>query len=309
MLDPLLQLTLLAQAASAPALPWGARALAFGGLVVGLILWLRGRSLLKVLYGLAFASAVGALGFFGPVSVGLDINPNVGLVAGALLGVLVGLAAFKFSMAATLALVLAVVAPIAAAVVLTFTPAPIADDETAHAIEQQFTDTYQRAADEYGAIRDQIDALDSASDNLPRPEVAGISPEEQSAAEELIRSAAEEVRGFVTQLLRDAGHRLDGMTTSQRATVLGSSLLGAAVGFLLGLVFSDRTAAVAAAFVGAALWLPSGAYLLDYAGAPGLQFLPSSASGWFFGWLAISALGSALQWTRRKPKADNSSAN
>jgi hypothetical protein len=88
--------------------------------------------------------------------------------------------------------------------------------------------------------------------------------------------------------------------------VISASAVGAGFfGFLVGLLFPRRSAAIATALFGAAVWLPCSLWMVNAAEAPGREFLnQGGAIGWLVVWLTVSALGFAFQAGMGREKAE-----
>jgi hypothetical protein len=91
----------------------------------------------------------------------------------------------------------------------------------------------------------------------------------------------------------------------EKSVLTGASMLGAALGLFLGAMFPKRVAALMSAFLGAALLLPSAAWLVEaFAPAAG-EKLPATASVWLGLWAGLSVVGAAIQWTGGRRKTDS----
>jgi len=295
-----------AQTVESLPLPWGAAAIAGAGLLVGLLLWLWGRKLVKPLYALAFGVGAGLIGFTGPATLGLNVDPNILMIALGIFGVIVGLIVFRITMGLTLGVVLGFAVATTAVIAIgaqsdavkAAETAPIPDEESiyregAGIVEDLGSDEVQRNLDQ---LADNL-TLDQESDPT------GAS-EEPSDTERIAQSASREVRAFMLDLWNEVGLWWETIPIRLRIAALGGWLAGFALGLLLGLAKPTLVAGFASAFVGAAIWLPSGAYLAHRVGMPGMGLLPSSASLWAGIWIIVSCVGAGIQWTKRKPSAD-----
>jgi hypothetical protein len=74
-----------------------------------------------------------------------------------------------------------------------------------------------------------------------------------------------------------------------------SALGGAGIGFLIGLLLPNRSAAAATALLGSAVWLTGGVWLAGALDAPGREFLDRGPKEWLIVWLGVAGLGLAMQ--------------
>lgn len=293
-----------ASAVDALPLPWGASAIAGAGLVAGLMLWLWGRKLVKPLYALVFGVGAGLIGFTGPAMLGLEVDPNILMVALAIFGVIVGLIVFRITMGITLGVVLGFAVATGAIVAIgaqsdavqAAQTAPIPDEESVYREGAEIAQGL--GADEVQRNLDQL-AADLANDSSESE-----SPDEESDAERIARSASKQVQAFMLELWNEGIVWWDSIPVRLRVAGLGGWLAGFALGLMLGLARPTLVAGFASAFVGAAIWIPSGAYLAHWAGLPGTGLLPTSAGVWAGVWAIASCVGVGIQWTKRKPSAD-----
>jgi len=285
-------------------LPWGAEAIAVGGLITGLLLWLWGRKLVKPLYALVFGVGAGLIGFTGPAMIGVPIDPNILMVALAIFGVIVGLVVFRITMGITLGVVLGFAVATGAVLAIgaqdeakqAAETAPIPNDEqiyqdSARLMQDLSSEEVQRSLNEFAA-------------GLSEDNTGGAIPDEPSDVERIALSAAKQVQAFMRELWDDVGLWWESIPIRLRFAAVGGWLMGFALGLLLGLAKPAYVAGFASAFVGAAIWLPSGAYLAHWIGIPGTGFLPTSAGAWASVWVVVSCIGAGIQWTKRKPSAD-----
>ncbi|MCB9847613.1 MAG: hypothetical protein H6814_04290 [Phycisphaeraceae bacterium] len=288
-------------------LPWGAEAIAAAGLIAGILLWLWGRKLVKPLYALAFGVGAGLIGFTGPATLGVNVDPNILMVALGIFGVIVGLIVFRITMGLTLGVVLGFAVATGAVLAIgaqadavkAAQTAPVPSEESiyldgAEIVENLGTEEVQRRLDAMTESLVSGDTSDSRSIDIAEP----------SDAERIARSAAKEVRAFMLELFDEAGAWWDTVPIRLRVAGLGGWLMGFALGLLLGLARPTPVAGFASAFVGAAIWIPCGAYLAHWIRIPGHELLPTSAGAWASAWIVIACIGAAIQWTKRKPSAD-----
>lgn len=261
-------------------LPSAAHWLVGGVLLVGLVLWLFGRRLLKPAFALLGLVSGGLLGFLllpavAPATIVGVPSPYLGLGLGAVLGLIQGLAFFRFAMAIAAAAMLALAAGIGSAAFMKFEP-------LRHAAEV--------ARQPVSTISPLTPAgLSAAPDDARGPVVERLQP------------VAQKVTGFLEELwgtLRDEWAKL---TTRQQAVIVLSTLVGAGAGLVAGLIFPKRSSAALTALLGAAVWLPAAAWLLIALDTPLKGSMDQPAIVWLGVWGALAAIGLALQMTVLRP--------
>lgn len=294
------------------ALPWGASAVAVVALGAGLLLWLRGRGVVRPAFAIGFAAIFGAIGFYGPPAVGLDIDPHLGLGVGLVLGALLGLAMFRFAMAVMLGATLGLAAPLIAGAALRLEPTwlQLREEAPTETTEQRFipgeggTDNFITWSE--NILRDLGVPLPESREPADRDARSPEPREEGEAGERLVAEGAERVRNFLRALGEEARIEWNALSVSDRWILTGSAMLGVLVGFLSGLARPKHVAALVTGFAGAAMWLPAAAFLFKAHDLPGAGFLPASPLAWLVVWVAIAIVGALLQWTSLRPRADKS---
>jgi len=298
--------TTAGQTAESLSLPWGAEAIAGAGLIAGLLLWLWGRKLVKPLYALVFGVGAGLIGFTGPATLGINVDPSILMLALALFGVIVGLIIFRITMGITLGVVLGFAVATGAVLAIgaqsdaakAAQTAPVPGEESiyregAGIVENLGADEVQRQLDELAAGLSGDHAIDPAT-----------IATDTSDAERIAISASKQVKAFMLELFDEVGVWWETIPIRLRIAALGGWLMGFALGLLLGLAKPAYVAGFASAFVGAAIWIPCGAYLAHWIEFPGHALLPTSAGAWASVWVVASCVGAGIQWTKRKPSAD-----
>lgn len=252
-------------------LPWGAHAIAGAGVIVGVALLLVGRKLLRA--GIVLAAAVlgGATAFYAAPSVGLAVDPNIMLAVGLALGAVIGVALYRVAISITFMALLAAAGPLIAA------------------------GTMRLAATETLPTQTR----DAGAAALTAPE------ETPGSLDEAAQEAWERVRAFTRSVREAASREWEALERRERSVLLGSAMLGAAAGLFFGAMFPRRVAALMSAFLGAALLLPSAAWLLEAFVPPAGEKLPTGASVWLALWAGLSVVGAAVQWTGGKKRTDS----
>lgn len=288
-------MSLIAKAAEGvSAQPWAGDAIVAVALGLGILLWLVGRRFVKPLFVLLFTATGGVVGYLGPAALAINVNQTillaVGLVAGALIGVLL----FRFALATAVGVLLAFVAPVVASILLNITPPSLTTGDTPPLTSQEM-------------LLDDVPIETDASENARTGSENGVEPA-MLTTEEVAQEAQARLDAFLRQLSVEAQEEWEGLAPREQRILVLSSLSGGLLGLLLGLMWPKHLAAAAAAFVGAATWLPAGALLIGAHNLPGAGLLPSSAKMWLVLWLAVAIVGVILQWTALKPRADKPSS-
>ena len=252
-------------------LPWGAHAIAAAGLVLGVALLLVGRKLLRTGVIVGAAIAGGAMAFYAPASFGVNFDPNILMAAGLAAGAIAGLMLYRLTVSLSLMVLMSLAGVLIAGSMMRVSagslpaPEPTDAEQTELAAELLSSETAQDAAEH----------------------------------------AWERVRAFGGDVAAAAGDEWAALDGREKSVLLGSGLLGAAAGLLLGAVFPKRSAAAMSSFAGAALAIPSAAWLAETMIADSARFLPTSAAAWLSAWAGLSVVGMAVQWTSVRRRADS----
>jgi hypothetical protein len=279
---------------SVQSLPWSAHALAIGGLVLGLAMWLRGKDLIRPLFALlgAFKGAVAgfaAPAFFGLETIGGFSAPIVGLIVGGLMGFGAGVSLYKFAMAISGALVATVAGVLiaGASLGLSLTAAP----------------TVNPTAPPFGQLSGLTGLIDQGVQSKPEPPEAeaqdgpgsGSTP---TTSERLIQAAkpiAGKVRVFVEAWSKTLGESWRALTTQQQGTIIVGGLGGLVTGFLVGSLMPSKSASIITALLGSAIVLSTGTWLVRAFDAPGQGLLQQTPGAWLVIWLVTAGIGLLVQ--------------
>jgi hypothetical protein len=261
-------LLLFQEPGSVQSLPWAAHGLAAGGLATGIIMWLVGRRLLKPGFALLGAIFGAMIGLFTASAATESVfgvpSPYIGISLGALVGLGAGVMLFRFAVAITTGLALALAGGLISAAYLHFSPkptTPITASSTSLTIPTP-------ALDEAGRLHRFIEGA---------------------------RPMASQVHDFVSQRYDDL-HAAWSELPEHDQVVLGVSTLGTGIaGFVLGLFAPRRSAAVATALFGSALFMGCGVWLLHALNVPGNKYLDQGALVWLPTWMALALIGMAIQ--------------
>jgi len=264
--------------ASLTSLPMAAHVLAAGALIAGVILWLMGRKVLRPIFCILGCLSGAAAGFFlmaqtADTFFGVP-SPYVGMVVGAILGLAAAYMLFRFAVAISTGLALGLAATLIAAAYLNFRPAPPPSAPL---------------------TTPALSAPGFDSTGLP-----SLTTKEEVI--EAVRPIAREVQEFVTAKFQDLRTAWEARTGQDRLILAGSGIGAAVAGFLVGLMAPRRSAAVATALVGSAVWMASAAWIATATRAPGHEHLDQTAVVWLVIWLVVASMGVALQITGLKQK-------
>lgn len=272
---------------------WAPHAVALFAFASGIALWLAGRRYLRAAFVLA-GSGIGALsGFEALHALGPSLNPLIGAGAGFVLGALLGLVAFRFVVALSLGGIGALASVLVA--LGAFNAGLIKDglrmDHNGAAL-RSFAEDAGRA----------LAPLALSEDSTPRD--AFVGPVLSDAAVNLAGNAAERARLFFASLTQQAAPIWNDLPTERRMTLSAAGVVGLILGALAGFLLPSRAAAVSTSFIGPAIWLPIGLYLLSALGVPVESWAPARPLVWLGVWLALAGAGLLVQWTRHRPTAD-----
>lgn len=291
---------------SVSSLPLAAHAPIALAMVAGFLLWLIGGRLIRP----AFAAAGfvgGALGGFLLVPLlGFEKilelpSPYAGLIFGGLLGLIGAIVVFRLAVAISASAALAVAGLLGGMVFLQLSPAGGSGGGSTG------TSSSERGTDRRGATGELADELRELVKDSPLEDAEGrvrdVGRESMERLDEgtrgLVRSVAGRSRAFVDSLAAQGralwastGHR-------ERTILLGSTLLGAAGGLLLGLAAPRRSASIVSAMAGSAVWLASAVWLIHAIEMPGREMLDRSPIAWVTVWLAVALVGMVLQGRSR----------
>lgn len=286
---------------SLSSLPLAAHAPIALAMVAGFLLWLIGGRLIRP----AFAAAgfvAGAMGGFLLVPMlGFETilhvpSPYAGLMFGGLLGLIAAIVVFRLAVAISASAALAVAGMMGGMVFLQLSPSGEAPGERAGASDPA-------RGGERGATGELADELRDLVRDSPFEDAEGrirdIGRESMAQLDEgtreLMRSVAARSRGFVDRLAAQARALWSATGDRERTILLGSTLLGAAGGLLLGLAAPKRSASIVSAMAGSAVWLASAVWLIHAVEMPGREMLHRAPIAWVTVWLAVALVGMVMQ--------------
>jgi len=277
----------LPQSVSDLSLPPSAHALLAGGVLVGVILWLFGRRLLRVGFVLAGGAAGAVVAYFAAPALGIGADPVIAGGAGALAGAILGGLVFRVSVAAAAG---SLVGAMAVACAVALAPHTQADLRAAA----------DAPLDWSGVIGPSLEWKFE-----PEPfDLGELAPEFAARTSD----PAEQVRAFVDSLAEEIRPRWNELPTTTRMRITSAGVVGFLLGMASGLFWPKRAAGVISGFLGPAIFLPCAALLALSPDSPfplpSVQSPLSSPLIWLGAWFALGLVGTALQWTRRRPEAD-----
>ncbi|MEX2219547.1 MAG: hypothetical protein WD749_12410 [Phycisphaerales bacterium] len=263
------------QLAQAPvgvhSLPPAAHVLAGLGVAAGMLVWLFGRKLMRLGFLIICGAFGGFVGFFllpmaSPESLFGAPSPYVGMGAGGAMGIVGGIMLFRFAVAILTGLALGMAGVLVSATVLHFGPVQGAPQRLAKA-------PALAAAEEHLASRNRgIDGLSPAADLSQR------------------------VNGFMSASKIHVEKGWADVPPRHRMMMAASGFGAVLVGFILGCLAPQRSAAIATALFGSAVWMWGALWLINAVEAPGRAALNAGgALGWLVVWLTVAALGFAFQ--------------
>lgn len=310
------------------ALPIGAHLTVVVAILIGLALWLFGRKLAKPAFFLVGGLLGAAAGFLLLPALGTpDIagvpSPYIGLGVGAAAGLIVAGFVFRFTMALASAAVMGIAALLISSIYVTANPpdpdtadvstpalASIAPPLTLYQLRLPGVPTLHRATvipvtlTQPAADGSVAPPTPAGAPAEPNPDAAPDAPPPDS-----LEDAAQRVRDFLEVLSSEIRLVWNNQSEDGRLIVLGSTVIGAALGFILGLAAPNRAAIVITAMAGAAIWLPSAVALAHALQMPFRDALVWGPRAWLVAWMVATAIGVASQLvlTRRGGQSDGDS--
>jgi hypothetical protein len=270
-------------------LPLAGMAAVWIALIIGLVVWFRGRKMAKLAFAGFGAAVLGFIGFLAADALGAGSAAWFGGGVGLLLGALIGAILLRFTVAVAVALVLALVSPMVAASAIQRFGSPPGLSDKAHS-----------ALDESVLFLEGVpivDALPDAADTA----IDAFGPDKPS--DDLV-DGVDRAKAFLARLGEELRPVWEQVPERDRLLLGLSSLIGAGVGFAFGFVFTKKATTLVTAGVGAALWLPAGIVLwTHYPAMPDVN-IPTSSGLWAGVWAGVSIVGVFLQSRGKKHSAD-----
>ncbi|MHC4908771.1 MAG: hypothetical protein ACYTF9_03515 [Planctomycetota bacterium] len=262
---------------------------------IGIVLWAAGGRLLRTafaLLGFVFGAAVGW--FLGHA---VELGAPVGIIAlvAALLLACVGTLAYRTAVAAGLAAVLAIAAPLAV-----WSVADLKGLEAAVSGPLGTPEPVLTAPVEPDPAADDPDPIDTWL-----AEIRGQGAESAGISEEVVDSL-EAATTLAEQIVEQAGVVWEKIPESIRGQMIGATVVGGLIGFLVGTLATAFSATLVTAFAGSVTWMAGGWSAMSKAGVDG-PWAPATPAAWLVLWFALALIGLAVQWTVRAKAADKPS--
>lgn len=316
-------------------LPWAELTPFVLAIVVGVVLCLAGRRVMRLAFTAAGFIAGAAGGWVFAQAIDLPVPDWVIIIVPAVVMAAIAAVAYKLTIAVVMAMVLGIAAPLAlvtAADIGLYHPtdadsaqsdadqpadAPSGSDSASGDQSSASKPALPDDLEEWlkGVVKDRANKMidDTASDLMGGNSSGGsaaaelgddagkpmsLSPETQ----ERIDRAGE----FVKDVYGKAKSRWDAFPSGMRTNLLLSAAVGALLGLLVGALAPTVSASVASAGAGSAICVVAGSIIAARLGAGENDWLPSSSGAWLLLWLVIAIIGLAIQWTTRPKTVDNS---
>jgi hypothetical protein len=323
---------MLFASASAADFPWAALTPMILAFVVGVVLCLAGRRVMRLAFTAVGFIAGAAIGWIVAQAVDLSVADWVVIVVPAIVMAAIAAIAYKLTIAVVMAVVLGVAAPLAVITAgeIGLYELPSADgtvDEASETEAPAGESPGQDASDEETGLREDVeawvedhlkkqvgDAIDDATGKVLGPRATADESEDDADVEPdahdsraLPFEAQEHVdraKEFVNDAYIAAKERWSSYPQALRWNLLLSAGIGALLGVLLGALAPGLSASVASAGAGSAICLVSASIVAARLGAAESDWLPTSFGAWLLLWLVIAIIGLAIQWTTRPRPVD-----
>lgn len=289
-----------------PDLPASAHGLVLFAFGAGLLLWLAGGKFIKpvlAVMGIVLGGWTGLVAFplFG-VSHILGVPAHlVGIIGGCLLGLVLSVLLFRVAMIVSGAVAFAAAGFLGGAIYLQYAPtqwrsADSAPAEAAPPADSSPTSPPSLVPDSLTG-EDLTRARDAAADAAQ-----DVLDQMNEDTRTILKGVAERIRKFAEALERQVTRLWNELSPRDKQILGLSTLIGAALGVLIGVLMPGKSAAMITSMAGAAIWLASATWLAHALEIPGRNLLHRSPMGWAFIWIVFSTLGLMFQWTRTKRK-------
>jgi len=249
-------------------------------LIIGLVIWFRGRKMAKLAFAGFGAAALGLIGFVLADWVGLGASAWIGGVVGLLAGAILGTMLLRFTAAIALALVLAFIAPMVTATAMVRFGTPDGVREKVKDAADSITTPF---LEDVPIVDSFDDAPDLAIDALGKDNSDDLS------------DGVERARAFLARLGEELRPVWEQVPKDDRILLVASSVLGMALGFALGMVFPGKATTLITAGVGAALWLPAAVVAYSAQDVLPHREIPTWPGLWAGTWAVVTVIGVFLQ--------------
>ncbi len=306
-------------------LPWSGMIPVIGAILVGFMLWLAGRRILRI--GMAAGGfLLGAtLGWMLAQVFPADVSPWITAIVCAITFACLAALLYRIAIAWCLAVVLGIAAPLGVWTIDGFSGQidNLSNPEEAQGSFQVWdfedmpggTPSDQPKTDDF----DEWLGMDLDNEDLPKLDLpVDIDPQNGLIIPNLLESQAgslagidterlEQVKGYASWCMEKTKSLWDQVPQKLRPIMIGASAVGVMLGFMLGALTTHFSAAIVTAFGGSLLMLGSGQILVDRAGFFDTSRILSSPMAWLITWVSLGIIGTVFQWIIRPRRADNSS--
>jgi small subunit ribosomal protein S3 len=287
-------------------------------LVIGLLLWLAGRKVLRLAFASIGLLLGGALGWTIAAGFDLSINPWVAALAGGIILAVILVIAYRFAVAGLMALALGIACPLALYTVaqiggVKFESAPGERDkaeELADAASEKLEDLKDDAKEKLEEAKEKLDDMTAAKEKIGEElmeQAASMKDKIQEKApklDEQTQAKVDEARHAAQELLDAGKAKWDGAPPRLRTSMMFSAAIGAVLGLLIAAFAASFSATVVTSLAGSLLVLGSGWVTATRLGVPEGPWLPSTPAAWLVFWAVLWVIGLGVQWTFRRRPAD-----
>ncbi len=275
-------------------IPWSTHSIVVGCLIGGVVLALFGRASLRLALALLGLLLGVQAGLVLPAAVGAGVSSATTAGVGGFIGLMMGLITYRFTIAIASSVLAAAVATTIAATFVQYAPEELPASVAPQVVPGE-------------AFVESLDALNDAASDGPLRDIAEAAlPNMNEEVEKAgLGEEAQHVRDFFSRVKAVLGPRWSALDVREKLIVTMATLIGLVGGFAGGLLLHKSVGSLVTAMSGAAMALPSGAWLATASGAVGEGMLPSEPLVWAGLWLVLSAVAVAIQWRSKKPEADS----
>jgi hypothetical protein len=269
-------------------------------LIAGSLLTLFGKKLLKPIYVLCVASALGLVtalltpNFVSDTQFGIP-SPAVGMVLGAGVGALLAVATFRFALGLTCAITFATVGLLGGLMYLSLVPdalPPLKDQR------QAVVDSFHSelaAVPKDAALKEARELLDRTTKRLRGEPIS--SPDEIDTLEP--PTAAARTRAFLDSVMLQLKSAWATLPGDSQLTTVACAACGAMLGFVLGVVAPLKASAALTSVAGSVICVAAGAWLLAAAGILQPTILARGPAIWLAMLTGVALAGFVYQLPKR----------
>ncbi len=305
------------------------------GVLIGIVLWLAGRSVIKPIFALVGFGVGGAMGYaLVPLTGVIEIfsipSPYIGLGAGGLFGLVLAVTLFRIVIATSSACVLGALAALSTVAYLQVAPLESPDSTSPASGEPIAMMPALELSEQFlpGVVRTSSLLLPAAQ-TQPAPEEAPPekpenTPESPSESDpptdqelpsqfqpgdpdqnvdkpgdkpkpDAGPGVTQRVQAFGKALGDEIQNAWDRQPPIHRLTIGGATLAGLALGLLMGIIMPERASAGVTALAGSGIMLPNTIWLSYRYNMPWNKYLEQDVLVWLIIWLSLASLGLIIQ--------------